>query len=182
MNAITAAGVTYAITRACTNGDLVQCSCDKGGRGRNQGALLAPIPGAPSPSPPTAAEGGGRTLPPGDWQWGGCGDNIRYGYRKSRDFMDARYKKRSDIKTLIKLHNNNAGRLVRLVDIPMITSYWTCVSPGSYILSLYSPINFIFYFITGLYLHLSALVSYFLQMFLARTGLVSYSLPFLRHT
>nr|CAD7423542.1 unnamed protein product [Timema monikensis] len=29
VNAITAAGVTYAVTRACTMGDLVECSCDK---------------------------------------------------------------------------------------------------------------------------------------------------------
>lgn len=29
MNAITAAGVTYAVTRACTMGELVECSCEK---------------------------------------------------------------------------------------------------------------------------------------------------------
>lgn len=29
VNAITAAGVTYAVTRACTAGELVDCSCDK---------------------------------------------------------------------------------------------------------------------------------------------------------
>jgi wingless-type MMTV integration site family protein 6 len=48
----------------------------------------------------------------GDWIWGGCGDNVNFGYRKSKDFMDAPYRRRSDIKTLVKLHNNNAGRLV----------------------------------------------------------------------
>jgi wingless-type MMTV integration site family protein 6 len=48
----------------------------------------------------------------GDWVWGGCGDNVNFGYRKSKDFMDAPYRRRSDIKTLVKLHNNNAGRLV----------------------------------------------------------------------
>jgi hypothetical protein len=47
-----------------------------------------------------------------DWVWGGCGDNVNFGYRKSKDFMDAPYRRRSDIKTLVKLHNNNAGRLV----------------------------------------------------------------------
>ncbi|KAK0085520.1 hypothetical protein PV326_005883 [Microctonus aethiopoides] len=47
----------------------------------------------------------------GDWQWGGCGDNVNFGFRKSRDFMDAPHRKRSDIKTLVKLHNNDAGRL-----------------------------------------------------------------------
>lgn len=29
INAITAAGVTFAVTRACTMGNLVECSCDK---------------------------------------------------------------------------------------------------------------------------------------------------------
>lgn len=29
VNAITAAGVTYAITRACTAGALLECSCEK---------------------------------------------------------------------------------------------------------------------------------------------------------
>jgi wingless-type MMTV integration site family protein 6 len=50
----------------------------------------------------------------GDWVWGGCGDNVNFGYRKSKDFMDAPYRRRSDIKTLVKLHNNDAGRLVSL--------------------------------------------------------------------
>ncbi|PSN54619.1 Protein Wnt-6, partial [Blattella germanica] len=51
------------------------------------------------------------TAADGDWVWGGCGDNVNFGYRKSKDFMDAPYRRRSDIKTLVKLHNNDAGRL-----------------------------------------------------------------------
>lgn len=62
-------------------------------RGRGQAAL---------PSPTSTER----------WQWGGCSDNVRFGLKKSREFMDSRYRKRSDIKTLIKLHNHNAGRLV----------------------------------------------------------------------
>jgi len=57
-----------------------------------------------------------KSLPTeGEWEWGGCGDNVNFGFRKSRDFMDAPYRKRSDIKTLVKLHNNDAGRLVRII-------------------------------------------------------------------
>ena len=48
----------------------------------------------------------------GDWEWGGCGDNVNFGFKKSREFMDAPFRKRSDIKTLLKRHNNDAGRLV----------------------------------------------------------------------
>lgn len=35
-----------------------------------------------------------------------------FGFHKSKEFLDSRYRRRSDIKTLVKLHNNNAGRLV----------------------------------------------------------------------
>lgn len=99
VNAITAAGVTYAVTRACTMGDLVECSCDKTAKGPNQlgQSMDVKLPGA---------------VGDGEWEWGGCGDNVNFGYRKSKDFMDARYRKRSDIKTLVKIHNNDAGRLV----------------------------------------------------------------------
>ncbi|XP_043579993.1 protein Wnt-6-like isoform X6 [Bombus pyrosoma] len=100
VNAITAAGVTYAVTRACTMGHLVECSCDKmTAKGNRLGKL-------------TRTAEMEKSLPTeGDWEWGGCGDNVKFGFKKSRDFMDAPYRKRSDIKTLVKLHNNNAGRL-----------------------------------------------------------------------
>uniref|UniRef100_A0A8W7P7N1 Protein Wnt n=1 Tax=Anopheles coluzzii TaxID=1518534 RepID=A0A8W7P7N1_ANOCL len=45
------------------------------------------------------------------WKWGGCDDNVNFGVRKSKDFLDARLRKKSDIKTLVRLHNNDAGRL-----------------------------------------------------------------------
>lgn len=47
-----------------------------------------------------------------DFKWGGCGENIEFGMKKSKDFLDIIYKKRSDMKTLVKLHNYVAGRLV----------------------------------------------------------------------
>lgn len=50
--------------------------------------------------------------PDGDWEWGGCADNVQHGNKKSREFMDAKYRKRSDLKTQVMLHNNEAGRLV----------------------------------------------------------------------
>lgn len=156
VNAITAAAVTYAITRACTMGNLVECSCDK-----NQILKRFHYTGmgslAESNSATTAIISHGQllleeerrrkrkrrrrrrrqrnrkhsnnrnnvdnylrnrniyrnvVLPEGDWEWGGCGDNIHFGFRKSKDFLDSKYRRRSDMKTLINLHNNNAGRLV----------------------------------------------------------------------
>uniref|UniRef100_A0A665V7C3 Protein Wnt n=1 Tax=Echeneis naucrates TaxID=173247 RepID=A0A665V7C3_ECHNA len=77
--AITAAGVTHAVTQACSMGDLLQCGCEAT---RNR------------------------------WEWGGCGDDVEFGYEKSKQFMDAKRRRgKSDIRTLIDLHNNEAGRL-----------------------------------------------------------------------
>lgn len=39
VNAITAAGVTFAVTRACTMGDLIECSCDKSTKGTAGGSI-----------------------------------------------------------------------------------------------------------------------------------------------
>uniref|UniRef100_A0A9W3GNM6 Protein Wnt n=1 Tax=Camelus bactrianus TaxID=9837 RepID=A0A9W3GNM6_CAMBA len=46
------------------------------------------------------------------WEWGGCGDDVDFGDEKSRLFMDAQHKRgRGDIRALVQLHNNEAGRL-----------------------------------------------------------------------
>lgn len=84
-------------------GDLVECSCDKNIKNLKKSKHNKKHK-RPNPK--------GLAAPEGDWEWGGCGDNINFGLRKSKEFMDTRYKKRSDIKTLVKLHNYAAGRLV----------------------------------------------------------------------
>ncbi|XP_077997791.1 protein Wnt-6-like [Glandiceps talaboti] len=82
--AVTSAGVTYAITQACSMGDLLQCGCDDSMTG--------------------------QVSSNGTWEWGGCADNIEFGYQRSKDFMDVENRKR-DVKTLVNLHNNEAGRM-----------------------------------------------------------------------
>lgn len=133
VNAITAAGITYAVTRACAMGHLVECSCDERHRRLNRLVQIAKenesagstngnvstevqklIPKKPvKPNRRTKVEKK-VVLPEGDWKWGGCGDNVNFGYKKSKHFLDARFRRRSDIKTMVKLHNNDAGRLVRI--------------------------------------------------------------------
>ena len=83
--AIIAAGVAHAITAACTQGNLSDCSCDKEKQGfysKDQG-----------------------------WKWGGCSADISYGLGFSKVFIDAREVKQN-ARTLMNLHNNEVGRKV----------------------------------------------------------------------
>ncbi|KAE8753129.1 WntA [Frankliniella occidentalis] len=80
--AISAAGVAYAVTRACSRGELNECSCDSRVRVRKTKKK---------------------------WQWGGCSEDIRFGEKFSRDFVDS--KETGDSPGgLMNLHNNEAGR------------------------------------------------------------------------
>ena len=53
-HAIGAAGVVHAISRSCRDGHLSSCGCSRTGRPRDLHR---------------------------DWIWGGCGDNLEYGYK-----------------------------------------------------------------------------------------------------
>ncbi|KAM8822312.1 protein Wnt-5b-like [Synchiropus picturatus] len=88
--AISAAGVVNAVSRACREGELSTCGCSRAARPRDL---------------------------PRDWLWGGCGDNVHYGYRFAREFVDARERERTfprgsseHARTLMNLQNNEAGR------------------------------------------------------------------------
>nr|XP_046918584.1 protein Wnt-5b-like [Dermatophagoides farinae] len=89
-HAISAAGVVYAIARACRDGQLSHCSCGRSARPKSLNQ---------------------------EWIWGGCGDNLDYGYRFSKSFIDVREKEknlpkgsRELARKLMNLHNNEAGR------------------------------------------------------------------------
>lgn len=77
----------HTITRACSNGELMNCACDPTKRGRARDRK-------------------------GDFAWGGCSDNVRYGTKFSRMFIDAKEKRVRDARALMNLHNNRAGRRV----------------------------------------------------------------------
>ncbi|KAG7261447.1 hypothetical protein CRUP_005283 [Coryphaenoides rupestris] len=91
---ISAAGVVNAVSRACHEGELSSCGCSRAARPKDL---------------------------PRDWLWGGCGDNLDYGYRFSKEFVDAREREKSypkgtaeSARLQMNLHNNEAGR--RLAD------------------------------------------------------------------
>ncbi|XP_014277212.1 protein Wnt-4 [Halyomorpha halys] len=81
---ISSAGVTYSVTRACSSGKLTECSCDPRVRLRK---------------------------PRKHWQWGGCSEDIHYGEKFSREFIDC-FEDPNTAEGLMNLHNNEAGRRV----------------------------------------------------------------------
>ena len=85
--ALTSAALVHTIARACSEGSIYTCTC--GRRTRR------------------------RTPDDRDWEWGGCSDNADFGHRFSRNFIDAVEKGR-DLRYMMNLHNNEAGRLVSL--------------------------------------------------------------------
>lgn len=117
MYAISSAGVAFAVTRACSSGELEKCGCDRtvhgvspqgkcrrwGGPGRGRGRG----PGPHSPADPACP-------PHPGFQWSGCSDNIAYGVAFSQSFVDVRERSKgaSSSRALMNLHNNEAGRKV----------------------------------------------------------------------
>lgn len=99
MYAISAAGVVHAITRACSKGQLQHCACDPGKRGKGQDKR-------------------------GSFDWGGCSDNVGFGSRFSRMFIDAKERKTRDARALMNLHNNRAGRRVSAAYLECLNKYF----------------------------------------------------------
>ncbi|XP_013384141.1 protein Wnt-2b-A isoform X2 [Lingula anatina] len=85
VHAISSAGVVHAITRACSKGELLNCACDPTKKGKSRDKK-------------------------GEFDWGGCSDNVRYGSNFSRFFVDAQEKRVRDARARMNLHNNRAGR------------------------------------------------------------------------
>ncbi|XP_019371378.1 PREDICTED: protein Wnt-5b [Gavialis gangeticus] len=97
--AVSAAGVVNAISRACREGELSSCGCSRTARPKDL---------------------------PRDWLWGGCGDNVEYGYRFAKEFVDAKEREKNYAKgseeqarMLMNLQNNEAGRraVYKLADV-----------------------------------------------------------------
>ncbi|KAK4814500.1 hypothetical protein QYF61_021563 [Mycteria americana] len=118
VHAISSAGVMYTLTRNCSMGDFESCGCDDSRNGR-----VGELPSSLRPHvQPLRFQG--RIGPDGavlhlaciclaggrGWVWGGCSDNVEFGERISKLFVDA-LETGHDTRALINLHNNEAGRL-----------------------------------------------------------------------
>ncbi|CAG9792502.1 unnamed protein product [Diatraea saccharalis] len=89
-HALTSAGVSLSVSRACRDGRLASCSCSRARR------------------PPGLRE---------QWLWAGCGDDLQYGYTFTEGFVDIREREkkvkrgsREQGRQLMNKHNNEAGR------------------------------------------------------------------------
>lgn len=72
-----------------------------------------------------------------DWEWGGCSDNIGFGFKFSRDFVDTGERGRN-LREKMNLHNNEAGRAVSVFFF-ILFSFYVKVSTFSYPWSTYLP-------------------------------------------
>lgn len=82
--AISSAGLTHAMAKACSAGRMERCTCDEAPDLENRKA----------------------------WQWGGCGDNLKYANKFVKDFLGKRSNK--DLRARVDMHNTNVGMKVRL--------------------------------------------------------------------
>lgn len=91
VSALSAASVSYSVTKDCTSGQLKSCSCD------------------------TSLKRKQPQLNEENWRWAGCSDNVNFGNSFSKSFLDARIRERQDFsraRLLMNIHNNEAGRAV----------------------------------------------------------------------
>nr|AHZ09432.1 Wnt4 [Rhopilema esculentum] len=87
VHAIFSAGIANAITKQCSTGKISRCSCDANLRGYSRAGF----------------------------QWSGCSDNVVFGVRFSKAFVDGYERERwtkawTFDRVLMNLHNNEAGR------------------------------------------------------------------------
>ena len=80
---VTAAAVVHEVAHACRRNELTNCTCVTNDEEKSQK----------------------------DFEWGGCGDNIAYGLRFAKLFVDSVEHER-DPRAKMNLHNNLAGRRV----------------------------------------------------------------------
>ena len=118
LHAISAAAITHELTVQCRQNRIPGCRCGK-----------------------TRKQPKGKS----DWQWGGCSDDIKFGEKETRRFID-RLEKGNDARTAFNLHNNQVGRKVGYLLIFFLFLY------------LYKKVNSNLVIITVLWLYAKPLI------------------------
>ena len=89
---MSSAGLTHAIAQSCSSGELDRCSCD-----------------------PNSFEID-KLNPKGDsWNWGGCGDNLKYSVNFVKEFLKAKKGgelRHQDYRAKVDSHNTLLGTRV----------------------------------------------------------------------
>ncbi|KAH3837426.1 protein Wnt-4-like [Dreissena polymorpha] len=102
--AISSAGVMYSVTRACAQGSLDGCGCDDTVRAQST---------------------------EGEFEWGGCSEDLHYGAKFAEDFVDSKEKAKTEAGneatvevdaefSLMNLWNNKAGRLATREEVDLV--------------------------------------------------------------
>lgn len=103
----------HEVTRACSRGELTDCTCDTNRKGRSRKGF----------------------------EWGGCSDNIAYGLKFARLFVDSREQER-DARAKMNLHNNFVGRKVSTLKLFIyFSAFKNCPGKCVVLLSQNNEIN-----------------------------------------
>lgn len=98
--AITSAGITFSVSKACSEGDLEGCNCRANQVVGDSNSLISEDDLYSK-----------RSLDRQEYERKGCQlDFIEFGYQIAKRFMDQGNNR--DAKALVTRHNNEAGRLV----------------------------------------------------------------------
>uniref|UniRef100_A0AC34GSC3 Protein Wnt n=1 Tax=Panagrolaimus sp. ES5 TaxID=591445 RepID=A0AC34GSC3_9BILA len=89
--AITAAGVSHALARACSKGLIPDCGCGELPKEELHRTVRS-------------------STEEQEFIWAGCSDNVKYGNAFGRRFIDSTEKQNIDARSLMNLHNNRVGR------------------------------------------------------------------------
>ena len=89
VHAIISAGIVHTIAQNCSRGDFKECGChDRRPSSRRSEESRA-----------------------GGFRWGGCSDDVDFGMKVAKSFLDEQEPETGPI-SIMNMHNNNIGRMV----------------------------------------------------------------------
>lgn len=124
--ALFSAGVTYALSEACTRANFSYCSCGSEHDLAHQEEEVAQEEHAEHLQKREVTSNLARQ----EWKWNGCRHNVDFGSEMARLFLDSQEQFNVSPYSLANLHNNLIGRRV---------SACTTVCSSTYCMARHSP-------------------------------------------